>query len=46
MEWYLRLESTGNVLWVLLATVLLDLTSVELLVEDLLGVLLRLFGCV
>jgi len=40
----LRLESTGNVVGVLVAAVFLDVASVELLIEDFFGVLLGLVG--
>ena len=41
-----RLESTGDIPRVLLTTVFLDVAAVELLFENLLGVLLDFFGCV
>lgn len=45
-EGCIRLESTGNVVGVLVAAVFLDVASVELLIEDFFGVLLGLVGCV
>jgi hypothetical protein len=40
----IRLESTGNVVGVLVAAVFFDFTAVEFLVEDFFGVLLGLVG--